>query len=95
MGHWAHHLWFTWFWPSDKGNGPENIQWSVVVALAVAVLWPPVLRRIHRFVDRKADNLKAHVTAEHARIHERIDGLHATLHAHHQEQMAHHEKEKP
>lgn len=64
MTHFLHHLWFTYGWPSDRGNGPEAIQELAVGALLGAVLWPPLRRRIHRAM--------AHNTAE---LHRKLDHI--------------------
>lgn len=79
MTNWLHHLWFTYGWPSDLGNGPEAIQQTVIYALIAVIVWPPARRAVHRFADRKLDSVKAHVAAEHARAHEADLELHRKL----------------
>jgi hypothetical protein len=46
--HWLWYQWFTYWWPSDKGNGPENIQWTALALVATAVLYPPIKHAIKR-----------------------------------------------
>jgi hypothetical protein len=41
--HWFSNLWYNYFWSSDKGNGPEAIQQTVLYA-ALAVTFVPVVR---------------------------------------------------
>lgn len=79
--HWMHVLWFTSFWPSLLGNGPEAIIQTVVYG-AIAVLFIPPVRR---FVVRHVDSLKVHATALHdrekadrAELHRKLD--HIILH---------------
>ena len=52
-----HHLWFVWVWPSIKGNGPEDVLATIAVALLTVLLWPPIRRRIHHFIDAKVDTV--------------------------------------
>ena len=40
--HWFHYQWFAYWWPSDKGNGPENLTWSVLAGIVVALCVPLV-----------------------------------------------------
>ena len=44
MGNWLHHLWFTYGWPSDMGNGPEGLQ-QALVGFVLAVILIPRVRR--------------------------------------------------
>ena len=48
MLHELNYLWFTYFWSSDKGNGPEGLQQTVVYAIAAVILVPPVRHYIKR-----------------------------------------------
>ena len=75
MGSWLHHLWFAWFWPSDLGNGPEAIQEAVVVAVATAIVWPPLRKRIHRFADRKLAETEAAARRERDELHRKLDHI--------------------
>jgi hypothetical protein len=57
------------FWPVDHSNVGPNlvasvVQWALILIVA-ALLWPPTRRRIHRFVDRKADSIKQHARGLH------------------------------
>ena len=45
--HGAWSLWFNYFWPSLKGNGPEALVQTVVYG-GIAVLLVPVVRRFMR-----------------------------------------------
>lgn len=68
--HWADNLWFNYSWPSDKGNGPEALQQTVVYALAAAV-FIPVVRHF--------------IAKEFAKVHHsiHIHGTELTAHLHH------------
>lgn len=72
------------FLPLDRSTiGPNllasGIQWVVVFLVAV-LLWPPTRRRIHRFVDRKADGIKDHLDVRHDELREWSEAEHARLH---------------
>lgn len=54
-----HYQWFTYWWPSDKGNGPENIQWTVL-ALIVASFLIPAVRNYFKRVEAKLDHIITH-----------------------------------
>ena len=71
---WLHELWFGYFWPSLQGNGPEALVQTVVYGAIALVFIPPV----RRFVARHVEAIKAHVTAEHAHLHAKLD--HVILH---------------
>ena len=66
-------LWFNYFWSSLKGNGPEALVQTVVYGAIAVAIWPPARKAIDRFAKRHADDLKAHVAAENAAIHEKLD----------------------
>ena len=71
------------FWPLDGSAIAPNIvasvvQYAVLLILA-ALLYPPVRRAVDRYVRRHVDEIKDHVSAEHARIHQRMDALHKHL----------------
>lgn len=72
---WLHALWFGYFWPSDKGNGPEALTQTVIYATIAVLLVPPVRKAIERFAKRHAESIKAHVSAEHAAVHEKLDHI--------------------
>lgn len=71
--HWLPALWFDYAWPSDKGNGPEALQQTIVYAAVAAVLVPAV----RHFVAR-----------EFGKVHHKIDHVHATMVTHHDERKA-------
>lgn len=68
MGHWFWNLWFSYAWPSDKGNGPEAIQQTIAYA-AIAVVFVPVVRR---WIKREADKIHNEL---HAHLHHISDHL--------------------
>ena len=80
---WLHGLWFGYFWPSDKGNGPEALTQTVVYA-AVGIYFIPKVR--------------AWVNGHMAAIHKKLDTHHQEhlelVKQHHAEQIelakAHH-----
>jgi hypothetical protein len=50
MWHEINYIWINYFWASDKGNGPEAIQQTIVYAIAAIILVPPVRHFIkHEF----------------------------------------------
>lgn len=62
-----HTLWYLWVdygWSSDKGNGPEAIQQTILYAVA-AVIFIPV---VHRWAKR-----------ELSKVHEKLDHAHALI----------------
>jgi hypothetical protein len=65
------------FWPIDGSRVGPNLVASVVqwalIAIAVALLYPPARRAIERFAKRHVEDIKAHVTEEHALVHEKLD----------------------
>jgi len=71
------------FWPPDSARIAPNIVASIVqaevVLIVAALLWPPTRKKIHAFVDGKADSIKAHVTAHHAHASAEFDALHEKL----------------
>ena len=59
--------WISYFWSSDKGNGPEALQ-QIAVGFAVAVIVVPALRRA---IKRETEHLHAkldHVIKHHPDI---------------------------
>jgi len=68
--HWASNLWFNYAWSSDRGNGPEALQQTIVYAI-VAVVFIPVVRRF--------------IAREFAKVHHSIyiHGTEITAHLHH------------
>lgn len=52
MLHWLNYQWITYWWSSDKGNGPENVQWTVLALVAVSLLYPPIRHTIKRELEK-------------------------------------------
>jgi hypothetical protein len=73
---WLHDLWFSYFWPSLQGNGPEALVQTVVYGAIALIFIPPV----RRWMARHVESIKAHVSAEHQRLHDRLDEHQALLH---------------
>ena len=84
MWHWISNQWLTWWWPSDKGNGPENIQWTVLALIVVSLLLP----KVRAF-------FKRHFESVHAKLDKHHEAILAQNEEHHESQMAlareHHE----
>jgi uncharacterized membrane protein len=66
--HWLGNLWFNYAWSSDKGNGPEAIQQTIVYALLAVLIIPPVRKwflakfhRIHQKIDQGHAEIKEHL----------------------------------
>ena len=72
---WISNLWFNYAWSSDKGNGPEAIQQTIIYAAIAVVLIPPIRKAIERFAKRHVDSIKAHAAAEHDALHEKLDHI--------------------
>ncbi len=68
--HWLSNLWFNYAWSSDKGNGPEALQQTLIYA-AIAVVFVPVVRKF--------------IAREFAKVHHSIHmhGTEITAHLHH------------
>lgn len=77
---WLPNLWFNYAWSSDKGNGPEAIQQTILYGAVALVLIPPLRHALERFAKRHVADLKAHVTEEHRKLHEKVDASHALMH---------------
>lgn len=60
-----YYWWVAYFWPSDKGNGPENLQWTAL-AISVTALLVPVVRKA---LKREAEKL--HAKMDH--LHDKVD----------------------
>ena len=73
--HWGRFL--ADFWPLDGSRVGPNLVASVVqwalIAIAVALLYPPARRAIERFAQRHVESIKAHVEAENAHLHRKLD----------------------
>jgi hypothetical protein len=55
--HWLSDLWFSYFWPSLQGNGPEAIVQTLVYGIIAAIFIPPVRRWIKHENDLVHDKL--------------------------------------
>lgn len=60
-------LWFGYWWPSIKGNGPEDLTSLAITALIASVLYPPLRkwwkereRAVHAKIEHNA-TLLAHI----------------------------------
>jgi ABC-type Fe3+ transport system permease subunit len=51
-------LWFNYAWSSDKGNGPEAIQQTIIYAAIAALIYPPSRKAVERWIERHKDDLK-------------------------------------
>jgi hypothetical protein len=71
--HWLPNLWFNYAWPSDKGNGPEALQQTIIYAAIAVLLIPPIRKAIERFAKRHVESIKNHIVAENKAIHEKLD----------------------
>jgi hypothetical protein len=72
--HWLNTQWFAYWWPSDKGNGPEAITELVFIGVIGSFLIP----RVRRFFKRHFEEAKA--------LAERHHEEHLTLIAEHHKQ---------
>jgi len=61
---WLYTLWYGYFWPSLKGNGPEALVQTVVYGTVAAIFVPAVRRWFN-------DHMKA--------LHEKLDDAHEKL----------------
>jgi hypothetical protein len=65
--HWLYYQWFVYWWPSDKGNGPENIQWTALAILFTVILYPPIrhaFKREFEKIHHKIDHVMSGGTIE-------------------------------
>jgi hypothetical protein len=67
------------FWPIDNSHVAPNllaslVQWALV-AIVVALLYPPARRAIERFAKYHVDSIKEHVSQEHAAVHDKMDHI--------------------
>ncbi len=72
---WLYNLWFNYGWASDKGNGPEALQQTVIYGLIAVVLIPPIRHALERFAKRHVESIKAHAEAENKAIHDRLEHI--------------------
>jgi hypothetical protein len=82
--HWLdllrHELISTLGWEPVKSNIGAGVWWAILVALVATLLWPPLREAIKRFAQRHVDAIKGHVTAEHKKLHAKLDRHEALLH---------------
>jgi|ERR1017187_4584081 hypothetical protein len=57
---WIANLWFNYFWPSLKGNGPEAIVQTVVYALIAVIFVPPIRHYVTAHVKSIHEKLELH-----------------------------------
>jgi hypothetical protein len=61
LGHWFYTLWFGYGWPSDRGNGPEALQQTIVYA-AIAAIFVPIVRHFFlRELKKAHDEVHEHL----------------------------------
>jgi hypothetical protein len=70
---WPSNLWFNYGWSSDKGNGPEALQQTIVYAALALILIPPVRKFLQH---------------EFHKVHAKIEAVHETVKEHHEEAKA-------
>jgi preprotein translocase subunit Sec61beta len=67
------------FWPIDASRvGPNllaSIVQAVVILVVVALLWPPLRRRIHRFTDQKLTALHMAEKRDRESLHRKMDHI--------------------
>lgn len=73
--HWGRFL--ADFWPFDASRVAPNIlaafvQYAVLLILA-ALLYPPIRRAVAKYVSGHVEDIKAHITAEHALVHAKLN----------------------
>lgn len=67
---WLHSLWFGYWYPSIKGNGPEDLLATILVAVLSAMLWPRIKagwKAHHAKLDRNFAALQ-HIAKHHPDI---------------------------
>lgn len=65
-----HHIWFTYFWPSLQGNGPEDL---FHLALLGAAGW--LATRVGKRIVAEWREHKAKVEAHHALLQKKVDNI--------------------
>lgn len=68
-GGWLHNLWFNYAWSSDKGNGPEALQQTILYGAIAAILIPAV----RHFLKREFGKVHAKIETEQAKVHAKLD----------------------
>lgn len=67
-------FWFNYWWPSIKGNGPEDVT-SLLIVAAVTVI---VVPRVRRWIAQEAGHFHAkldHIILNHPDIPNEVPGL--------------------
>ena len=86
--HWLSTQWFTYWWPSDKGNGPENVQWTVLALIVASLLLP----RVRKFFKRHFESVHAKLDKHHEEVLRQAERHHVASQSlakkHHEEHMA-------
>ena len=75
------------FWPPDRSFIAPNLVASLIQAAVLlivgALIWPPTRQRIKRYVEGRAEEVKAevkdHMTSGHSEIHDKLAELHRCL----------------
>ena len=67
--HWLYGLWFNYFWPSLKGNGPEALVQTAVYGTIAVIFIPPVRKWARREAEKLHGKLD-HVIKHHPDIPE-------------------------
>jgi type II secretory pathway pseudopilin PulG len=57
-------FYFNWWWPSIKGNGPEDLTSLIIVGIVASILIP----RVRRWWKVRAEHLAARERELHAKI---------------------------
>lgn len=61
-----HTLWFSYFWPSLQGNGPEALIQTVVYGLIAMAVYPPLRKWSKRELEKVHGKLdEAHEKMDH------------------------------
>jgi hypothetical protein len=61
IGHWFYTLWFGYSWPSDRGNGPEALQQTILYGVIAAIFIPIVRNFIRRELKKEHDEIHEHL----------------------------------
>ncbi len=87
---WWRHRMITDFWPVDSSRIGEKIVGTLVQGvigmIVVAVLWPPLRRRITRLLEASGHRAAAELHRANADLHRRLGEVHGRL----DEVMSHH-----
>jgi hypothetical protein len=78
--HWLPVFWFHYLVPSMWGNGPEAAAQTVLYGIIALILIPPFRKFLGKHI---VEPLKTHLTAEHKKLHDKLDDLHIKIDAVH------------